>query len=897
MPKRSIHRFTAALCVSAAAYAAAPSVSLAATPTSKPDNVPALKSMAGGATPAVITAPNSKKSSANSSQSYSTGVIAKSAAASTTAPTTAPTQAVASGPPLNPAPPATQPTDIAGDVELAERLCSVAQASIPQKVKSNDQWPALWEQSGALLSAAVKLNPSEGRFPRLLAEVMLQSNDETGAIDALGKARRANPSDQFAQTQVIDLYVNRMETAVEKIAYLKDILGRPAIAEPIRSHAGVVCASLMMDRGQTEAAHNVLSEALRLNPYNAAALKMRYETLPPAATNFERCEALMEILRANPAQPEIAAALADRLASAGIVDDSLPWFNLAASLYAKQGRSNLDLALNLACELFIAKQNGAASNLTNQLCLVSPGASGNWFLKVLIAHSRGDDAGYQTAMKQATNALTNSLVSLMPKSPGQASSTTKPIDSPEVSALPDLQPAVDAMLKSPPPPQREAFELALADLATLQVYFAQKPGDAAPVIAALKQLTPTSTVINRLEGYSALDGGNLDEAKHAFEACRGKDPLGELGLVRLQAKDSTQVQAASLAGRALLNAHPSGLLGAFLLDGLRDLRGEIIPSKEADALKVQVEQFPTDWLRVIDNPQNFYALRVDPIALARDYGEPLLARLTVLNLTTNPLPLGATGVLKPDLWFNANVRGVATQRFDAIAYDRLAAPLVLAPQEMFSQVIRLDQGALQQLLDANFSQTIEIIGDVISNPVAAGNGQVMSGPGGYHITFAHPFSRNAAPLNGPAAQRALTTLTSGTPEDKFAAIDLLGVYLRYIAANPAPGNANQSQTVGVFEDALHKATSDAVPAVAAWAALTAVRATPSASTEQQIVDLTQSGDWRHRQISLLAANALSADAQMRIATSLSADPEPSVRTAADARLKYLALPSTAMTKP
>ena len=68
--------------------------------------------------------------------------------------------------------------------------------------------------------------------------------DDAGA--QLGAVRATD--DQGAQVQSIDLYLVKLGTVDKQIEYLKDVVGRPGIAEAVRSYAAW-CSSTIESAG------------------------------------------------------------------------------------------------------------------------------------------------------------------------------------------------------------------------------------------------------------------------------------------------------------------------------------------------------------------------------------------------------------------------------------------------------------------------------------------------------------------------------------------------------------------------------------------------------------------------------------------------------------------------
>src|SRR6185295_3627134 len=119
--------------------------------------------------------------------------------------------------------------------------------------------------------------------------------------------------------QLIELNLRKMETADARLAYVNQILGADGVAPEVRSSVAVVAAKLMSERGQPDQTEHMLSEAVRLNNLNLEALRLRYETGMKDLSDFQKVQALINMIKANPLQPWAVAELADRLADFGLV--------------------------------------------------------------------------------------------------------------------------------------------------------------------------------------------------------------------------------------------------------------------------------------------------------------------------------------------------------------------------------------------------------------------------------------------------------------------------------------------------------------------------------------------------------------------------------------------------
>jgi tetratricopeptide (TPR) repeat protein len=769
------------------------------------------------------------------------------------------TQAVAeqpSEPPFNPAPPTTNPAEMEADAALAERIAGLAQSALPTKVPSNDLWEPILQQMAAMLSAANKLDPTNARISRLGLDANLRLHDDDGAIAALNAIRRADPADQFAQIQLIDLYAGRMETAVAKVAYFKYLMSEVTAVPPaVRSHTGVECARLLLERGETQTAKSLLHEALVLNPLNGEALRLHYDMLPPNTSSFERVAGLLAILKSNPSQTRspaepgdlyYAAQLGDQLAANGLAEDAIAWYRAALALSMSGGYPDLNSARACAVQMLLNDQADGAAGLAAQLIKVEPNNPDNWFLDLAILRFAGAKDDYAKALPQAANVMANGLIEILNQiaAPGTQKATTRPITDDTALTLPDLALTVAQLNQTGDAQLKAKFVEAVSDLAMVEIYFAQQADAAPKLLDALGAILPAdSPQVIRLSGWTDLVAGRTAQARTKLATIAARDPLAELGLIKLTAMDPANQHTAANSGRQLISQHPSGLLAAIIWDGLRGLDVKIVTSGQSDLVKQEIDAFPKDWLKILNQPQGFYALHVEPVNVSLQFGEPLLATVSILNLTDSDLTIGPDGVIKPGMWFGAQVHGATDQNLGGVAYDQIAGPLVLPARQHISQVIRLDQGQLLGILNSDPTVSMEVYGTILTNPTAGASGSLVPGPAGYSVRFATVFDRKATPPGGPDSQQAATDLTDGTSIQKIRAIELLAKYIQLIAASKdATDQTKQFQAV--CYQSIFKARNDSSPAVSAWAEYTIGSMSAPQARSAAMSEMTDDPDWR-----------------------------------------------------
>lgn len=694
----------------------------------------------------------------------------------------------------------------AANSAMAEKLAQMAQTSLAGKAIG----PATLRQSAALLEAACRFNPDESRFPRLLAEAYLQlggAEGREGAIAAISAYRRVEPNDQPAQIRLIDLYYSDLETADARLKYLTDLLGSESVPVEVRSHVAVLGSKLALDRADTEQARNYLKQALDLFPLNIEALRLQYRQFDPQTPRAQRVAALLQMVRANPADPGAISELSRLLADAGLVDPSLSWLQLGLSQQQRLGQPlQLEQVTLLASELVIGDQLQAASAIVKGLLEHDPSNAEAGFLSLLIARRGGDNEKIQAAADKVRSALRMRLSAISDRLDGRA--TTQPAENLDVSAdVKKLDQAKDEQLTN-------AYVDGLSDLAWLELYFRNSAADAGGYVAALQQLLPAdSGTLARLEGWNYLVQGKKDEARVKLSAVADRDPLAGLGMIRIDGGGSPAEQT-SQAKRILQN-HASGLPGAVLIEALRDRVGLMPAAADAADIRTELDKFPREWLDFLDSKKvsSFYALKAEPLRVGHSFGEPVLVKVSITNIGNYDITVGTDGAIRPDLWFDVLVKGLAQQYFAGVAYDRLGQKLQLHPKETLAQIVRVDQDGLAQMLGSNPMMAMQLYFSLLTNPITQQAG-IAPGPGGYRVQFTRVMERSPAPLDDKTLASLYQQLVTGSGGARIRAIETLSAFAGLIRQRG--GEQYQGKATEIIE-AIHKCVGDPVPAVRAQA--------------------------------------------------------------------------------
>jgi tetratricopeptide (TPR) repeat protein len=779
---------------------------------------------------------------------------------------------------------------------MAENFAQLAQQAVATRAIT----PETLRQSVALLKGAVRLDPNEVRFARLLAEAALQAGDEATAIDAyqaINRLERGNNA--VAQIRLLDLYSGRMETADARLRYLigdadqhKGVYGSTSVASEVRAHAAFLASQVYFERAQTSEGMRMIEEALRLFPLSPEALKAKYElTGGGGATPRERVALLLQMLNSNPCQPGVMARVAQELADVGMHEQALNWYNVAVTLTRAVGRGITPQDLDrLAAQLVITggtplAREIAAANLQQNARNVDAA-----MINVLIARRGGDEEALKKALGDAEQALILRAVNVGQQMRGEPV-TTQPSDQPVNVDVPGdikrLQESGDANLTA-------EYASTLADLAWLRVYFQQNGQGAAQVIAQLRQLLPADSVtLARLEGWAFLVAGQAQEAQSKLSAVADRDPLAQLGMIRLTEKDNPE--RATEEARKLMDDNPSGLLGAIIHDALRDKRlklpaGQQPPlSPAGHEVKAELDRFPKDWLDFIQQPDKFYLIRCEPVKVEHLYGEPVVARVIVKNTGNHDITVGPDGAIRPDLWFDVQVRGALNDFVQGVTFDRFSQQVVLRPGQAMEQTVRVDQDRLLQLLNARASLTLPLFYFVVTNPLSTSI-SIAPGPGGQRQSFFRTVHRVGLAVDHKAfnntVMATLGELNNGTADRKLRALQKLGWFA--IIFPQMPEEADRAKSAEVLGH-MHKLTNDPNPVVRAWAGYVMARLSVVTAEQRQAVikEMLEDPSWEARMLGTLLVQGMDPAQWKTVAGPLAeGDPDPLVREIADAVIDF-----------
>jgi hypothetical protein len=747
---------------------------------------------------------------------------------------------------------------------LALRLTDLAQRILRNESAPSD--PAM-RQAEALLKGARECDPNEPRYARLLADLQISLHDNAGALETLKALRKLTLDDQVAQIEFIDLSVDRMETVDQKLKYLQGLVPLDALTPEVRSAAAWRCAALFLEKRQTIDADAMVKQALTLNPLNYPALYYQYQQATENGSQLERVNALLALMRSNPTAPDLILQLARELASAGLVNDSLKWYNYADSAWQKSRQSpSLPVILEVCSEYFVSDQMQQAQPILDRVISIIPENYPALVLRLLIEKNGGSREVAEKLRNQARNALVNDVAMARQKL-GVKEATTRPVNEGNALPPPDLGGDIERIKRLENEQLKDSYVQVLGNLAWFELYFNGQTIEAQRLLGVISQLTDADdqqakAFIARMEGWLfLLQPNKLGEAKVKLSAAAEQDPFAALGLVRvydLEDKAKAKAEAAKL-----LNKYNSGMLGAMIFHDVREMGVKVAPKPDAAALGAALNNFPKDWMRVVDMPQQFYIIRGEPVKISQPYGEPLWVQVALQNISNHDLTIGEDGLIKPGLWFDVQLTGLAQRNITGVAYDRITDRLVLKPHQVISRIVRIDQGGLAVLLSQNPGPPIAMRVTVRTNPIPTRDA-VLSGAGGQAQELNKGIERAAFPANEGTIGAAVNALQSGDAREKLRNMEvlaMLGASLRG-QKDAAPEVRAKGESL---VDAVRKARFDSDPNVRAWAGFIVAFAASEEERAPNVQRMLLDETWQSRLLALAAMATLPRERQVQFA--------------------------------
>jgi tetratricopeptide (TPR) repeat protein len=799
-----------------------------------------------------------------------------------------------------------------GSIALSEHFSSAAHQIFHEQTLP----PRVFDLAANLYRAASRIEPAEPRFLRSLADVQMQMNDVPGAIqtlhDYLNLDREDAREDQTAQLQYIDLYLSSdaVQSLDQRLAYLRYLLQKEGISDPVKSEIALRAGQLYQQKGLDSEAMKMLDSARVLNPMNLKALKTRYILTQTDALPVDRVQQLLGILQANPADPVVASRLAEQLAQLGLVDQALLWYAVADDLYNRTNvRADPAFVLGASSQLLLGKKADKASDLITRYNQALPQDADGWYVTLsclkyqlaIFPTNTTMQQQYSDAVRHASTAMYNRLQDIR-KLSGDLTATTRPVDSSDDAVLPDLSDD-PIRLKNPAAHDIVApYEATLASLAWIDLYYRQDAKSAGPLLDALSRLVPEDHLtLQRLRAWQQYVSGDVPGALAKLHTIASQDPLAQLGVILIGLSDPETKPVAVVHAQKLLDEHPSGVIGAVLWAEFARYGITIDPSPGSGTVATLVNSVPRAFLELVQAPKGFYAVDVSPIKPVFEYGEPVLVRISLQNVSEVDLAIGNDCAIHPTVWLDARLAGMYNQDIPGAAVAQLDKRLVLAPGEIVSTIARIDQDALHPYFLDNPNVDLMVNLAAVINPTQVKRTSQIQPPsaqpgvGGYVQPASEIIAREPTPVGNPNQRQAVYyRLESEDGGEKIRALQVIAADIPFLETQK---NNTQFQAIETeFISKLHLTDPGKSTAVRAMQQYLIARVTQGKEQADAIDAMVSSEHWETRMLVLV----LALDEGIKgidIANRLTGDKDPLVKSFAMALSQSMQIAATQPSAP
>ena len=762
------------------------------------------------------------------------------------------------------------------EMALAERVAAMAD--------HYDNSGAYAPLKSQLYDAAGRLAEREVRFRRMRFRAAENAGDNEMMLLSLLEWRKLEPDNLFVQARLIDVYLGRMETADARLAYLRQVIDAESVHREVRSHAAVQAAALYLEQSREQQALEQIRRALSLNILNVDALQMQWQLALHNSSPLQRVNLLLALLKANPASLNAVIHVAEELADANMVNDSLQWYAHAAGMAKSMGGLNPPAARDHAAELLISGDDRGAAAITSRLLEKDSNDAAAWFLTLLAERQMKDR--FDQVRNNALVGLLNRLA-LQRKAIGVKGATTRPLDTEDTKIL-DISSDVD-LLKKAEPAVREEYIAAVNDIVWLLVYHDSRVQDAQALLKVITAVKPEDKVtLARLEGWTLLKSGKNPEARTRLVSEAEHDSLCALGVILVDRKDPALREKASEAARNLIVKSPSRLVGAIIHAEIADLAGNPPATQLSDALHDSLDRFPKEVLRLAVAPYEFLAMRFTPSQVGHDVGEPMLVEIELRNIQDVPLVIGPEGMVR-DVWIDAQTRGLVQQAVPGVLLEKTDGPVVLPAGGTVRWMTRLDRGPLADLLDQNVAQVVQVQMLGMTNAVPSDTG-IVPGPCGIRSRMNQMLERRPANLQSESYLRhARETLEGSDALAKIRLVDVIAAHMHLMQAADATPSLKALEPE--LREMFNRLSRDSVASVRLWARYR--MATEKVEPAENIVaELAKDSLWYGRVLAVMEANELPDEPRTRLLGVLKNDADATVRRLALAAASMPMKPAT-----
>lgn len=553
------------------------------------------------------------------------------------------------------------------------------------------------------LGRAMELDPDNDEILRMQIEAWTAADNEDEAVRATRRLVRLDPSDTVAQLSALSAEVRSLQRIEDRIALYERLLG-PAgerLNRAVRSRLAFDAALLHRELGDESRFLDHVRLALDLDQTNKpAALLASTVFLERVDDPVSRCEMHIQLLLADPLDPQSHLAFASELQSYGAYRGAQRFLTNAATLRALQGVAMSEELMDLfyAVSWGVEGAEGLLARLEEEEASMRYAVDS----QRRAVQAAGEDPA--TVPDAQTHPSEDRVRALMSAAVGRDAQAAAFFDRYRNSISQSFVNAVESGMITQA--QLEDFggrlvldRIRVRALTGLDVATAEEELN---TLLAESDNPVRDDSISRYRGLLAAQRGDRAEAERLLGGMNESDPERLLGLA-IAAERSGDPREAARRYAVTVRDAPGSIGGLIARERLRLILGsDIQPSDTAWRLDELAQDAPDALERYIAEPSEYLSLRVEFEEDALDMWEPLTARVTLHNGGVFPLGIGTSAPIQPRVVVapKLSINGAPVRSLIGPEFTSLARRLRLGPGESVVVDVALDLGSLGTLVDA-----------------------------------------------------------------------------------------------------------------------------------------------------------------------------------------------------
>ncbi len=640
-----------------------------------------------------------------------------------------------------------------------------------------DESPARAKRLMALTQFAHKLGP-DAKTDWLRAFIAKSQGDQAGEAEALRSIVDSSPQDYANAVLWLGLVLDQASNVEEKTALLDSIIADEKLPEATRSFGLARKARLLIDQGQPGLASLAMKDALKLDPFNLEALRIRRLELDDSLSKADIAQIMVAQISGDLLSEKPAWQLAGWLSEIGLHSESLPFYKYTWKI---AGRRALPADESL-------------------LLTVS-------FLNAII------DAGDYNSALQMLSGMAQ-YFSINPELAFLAIEASRAVGQPKLVEKLEIQ--LDEQFQALSASGEMDNEQALL-AAHYYLVLKDDPASAAKIMGPdITGRGVDDLLIQRIIGAAEL------ASEDPNEALQGRMRLGRImdrdvysaALVAkyefAKGNDGAAREAIDLG----LESPRSGPAYRMLLSVARSANVQIEELPGLDKVRQELESFDKQYLVAGLSTGKFLALTIRPTSEIVSFCQPIEVEVILTNIGPLTLPIvqPSGGSVQPQVVLSAVVKGRGRQEFDDLPKVTLPAPRYLEPDQRVSTKIRIDLGSLGDYLNNNpFSDLrltisgvfapIEIEDKIYSTMPSLSVRPVSIDRQGLFSTYGLDSKYDLAGTYQKSLGYIVRDIQKGTMDERLRAARQVGALLR-IARMPRRQRLNVPRSVSAVLDEL-----------------------------------------------------------------------------------------------